>query len=575
MNSADSTIDTDPHAETNFHLNLEAEQLSVGDLICSRFRLCRPLGSGGMGTVWLAEQLTPVKRSVAIKFLRPEVRNPRVVARFAREHQALAMMNHPHVAQVYEGGETDDFQIPFLVMEFVDGFSITEYCDIKRLSIRERLRILVDVCGAVEHAHQRGIIHRDLKPNNVFVTEGPNGPSPKVIDFGLAMTLPWSEMENSSIAKTIPGTAVGTPSYMAPEQVSAGNTEISTRTDVYALGVLLFELITGEVPFGSSHKSSVCWLDTFNEIMHAEPMRPSRRVETVENKAAIAAARNTSPRELAGSLRKELDWVVLRAIEKLPELRYESVGAFKKDLQRVIDDKPVDAHPPSIQYQLTKVIRQHLLTTVGCASIFLALCIGLIGAWRGQTLARAAEMESRLALAAERMANERARLAIAALTDALSSVSFSDTDSQNTLVAQVYALHELSECNSHRHDFYQPVVTDDKQELTDRIQKLREAVRILDHMDDRQSNPAYRSVLANVQFHLARTLERSGSYSKAEAEYRSALAEMQRMNEADHEPEKHKLRIAAICQALGSLLVATERQPEGLRLLDRAENLRR
>ena len=320
MNPGNSTLDGGQSSEECCDLRLDFGQLHAGDVIGSRFQLCKPIGQGGMGSVWLAEQLSPVKRLVAIKFLRSEIRTPRAEARFAKEHQALAMMNHPHIAQVYDSGETEQ-QIPYLVMEFVNGRPITEFCDRNRLTISERLKLFVKVCTALEHAHQRGIIHRDLKPNNVLIGEGADGPVPKVIDFGLAKTLPWSEAGNE--ANTIPGIAVGTPSYMAPEQIAARDADIDTRTDVYALGILLFELITGEVPFGASGQAAGRWLELFQRILHEEPIRPSRRIEMGEDSLVVATLRRTSPRELSRTLQCELDWIVLKAIERTP------IGAMK------------------------------------------------------------------------------------------------------------------------------------------------------------------------------------------------------------------------------------------------------
>lgn len=574
MNTSTSTIDAGQRSEKEFDLNLDFEQQHSGDLIDSRFLLCKPIGKGGMGAVWLAEQSSPIKRTVAIKFLRSEMRTPRSEARFAREHQALAMMNHSHIAQVYDGGETEQ-GIPFLVMEFVNGPPITEYCDQNRLSIHDRLKLLVKVCTAVEHAHQRGIIHRDLKPNNVLIGEGPEGPAPKVIDFGLAKTLPWSVSEILPEANTIPGIAVGTPSYMAPEQVAARGSDIDTRTDVYAMGVLLFELLTGDVPYGSPNNESGSWLETFHQILHAEPPRPSRRIVAAKDRIAIAGARMTSPRELARSLRTELDWIVLKAIEKRPELRYDSVGAFRRDLHRVIHNQPVDAHPPSLHYQLSKFVRRNSLLTAGVAIVVLAICVGLVGLTLGSIRAHAAEKEARVALANEKKANDRAQRAIAALTDALSSASFSEIDSDAALMAQVVALHEVSETNLEHHGLHGEIAAGRKLGNGGRIENTRSTLGILEHLDRERPNPAYRSVMANVRYHLARLLEQAGHRSEAESEYRLSLAQLQELATDSRSNQRYTYRIAATCEALGTLLISADQQREGGELLREAVRLRR
>ncbi len=575
MNSANSTVDPYSHPETERDLRVEFEQLSAGDLIASRFQLVKPLGKGGMGSVWLAEQVAPVRRMVAIKFLRCDARTPRHVARFAREHQALAVMNHPHIAQIYDGGHIDEHN-PFLVMEFVDGCSMIDYCDRMRLSVLERLKLLVKVCTAVEHAHQRGIIHRDLKPNNVLVGNGQDGLILKVIDFGLAKTLPWSDIEGFSTRHSEPGVAIGTPLYMAPEQVAGRDSEVGTCTDVYSLGIMLYELLAGEVPFGASKRSAQSWVDTFQEILHSEPPRASRSVERSERKSEISTARNTHPRALIARLRRDLDWIAVKALAKNPELRYESASALKRDLQRAIENKPIDAHPPSIRYQLARFISQHLLVSVASAIVLVAMSVGLVGMRRGQILAHAAERESRLALTAERAANERARLAIESLTDVLASAEFSGIGDEEKLLAQVTALHNLSESDLIPQDVRRlPADIGKKTELNGRVKSLREAVRILEHMNQMHPKSSYRSVSANVQFQLGRALERSGNVAEAETAYRGALNGLEQMKYDDHSIEIYEPRIAAICDSLGNMLVAAKRQLEGQAMLDRAANLRK
>jgi serine/threonine protein kinase/tetratricopeptide (TPR) repeat protein len=350
------------------------------------YRLLSRIGSGGMGHVWEAEQFDPVRRRVAVKIIRPERDTDRVVARFESERQTLALMNHPGIAQIFDAGVTESGR-HFFTMEFVDGRPLSVFCDEHRLSLRARLQLYVEVCDAVLHAHQKGVIHRDLKPSNVLVTRVGGRAVPKVIDFGIAR-LAEGVLERQTLL-TEAGMLIGTPEYMSPEQAGAAPADVDTRADVYALGVLLYELLTGVLPFERPGSSPVELAGFFAELRETEPTRPSRRVEGLGEKALPAAvARGTEPAALARALRGDLDWIVTTALEKDRERRYASVAELAADVTRHLRDEPVGAGAPTATYRMVKFARRNrgLLTAV--AAVFAALVAGLVGTATGLVRAR-------------------------------------------------------------------------------------------------------------------------------------------------------------------------------------------
>ena len=291
----------------------------MGQVIAGRYTLLEVLGEGGMGTVYRAGQTAPVKRQVALKLIKIGMDSRAVLARFDAERQALALMDHPNIARVYDGGTTEAGQ-PFFVMELVSGEPITEYCDRQRLPVRARLELFVSVCQAVQHAHQKGIIHRDLKPSNVMVTEVDGRPTPKVIDFGVAKATEF-KLTDQSLADT--GAIVGTPTYMSPEQADPSSMDIDTRTDVYALGVILYELLAGSPPIDAKQFKRGAILEMLRMVREVDPPRPSTKVSTAEALPSIAASRDIEPAHLKRALQGDLDWIVMKALEKdrTPALR--------------------------------------------------------------------------------------------------------------------------------------------------------------------------------------------------------------------------------------------------------------
>ena len=371
--------------------------LELGSIIASRYTLVEVLGEGGMGTVYRASQTVPVKREVALKLIKVGLDSKSFLARFDAERQALALMDHPNIARVYDGGTTATDQ-PYFVMELVQGVPITEFCDQHRLSVKARLELFICVCQAVQHAHQKGIIHRDLKPGNVLVTEIDGRPAPKVIDFGVAKATE-QKLTEQSIADF--GALVGTPAYMSPEQADPSSLDIDTRTDVYALGVILYELLAGSPPIGTIAFQRRAILEMLRMVREVEPERPSTRVRTAEGLPSIAANRDIEPAKLSRLLRGDLDWMVLKALEKDRARRYVTANGLAADIRRYLANEPVVARPPSTGYRIRKALQRNKLAFTATAAVALALLAGIgVSTWqadiarRATTNAQAAQAEA-------------------------------------------------------------------------------------------------------------------------------------------------------------------------------------
>ena len=365
------------------------------------YRLLEPIGEGGMGTVYMAEQTAPVRRMVALKVIKPGMDSRQVLARFEAERQALALMDHPNIAKVHDAGTTEQGR-PYFVMELVKGVPITHFCDKRRLTLRERLELFIPVCQAVQHAHQKGVIHRDLKPSNVLVALYDGVPVPKVIDFGVAKATGQKLTEATLFTGF--GAVVGTPEYMSPEQAELNQLDVDTRSDVYSLGVLLYELLTGTTPLAPGRLKEAAVLEILRVIREEEPPRPSTRLSTTEELPSIAADRGVEPRKLAGLVRGELDWVVMKALEKDRNRRYETASGLAADLRRYLDDEPVMACPPSVRYRLGKLARRNKGLLATSAVVLIALVAGTaVATWQAVRATRA-ERGTSLALAEARRA---------------------------------------------------------------------------------------------------------------------------------------------------------------------------
>jgi serine/threonine protein kinase/tetratricopeptide (TPR) repeat protein len=361
------------------------------------YKLLEQIGEGGFGLVFMAEQQQPVRRKVALKILKPGMDSRQVIARFEAERQALALMDHPHIAQVFDGGETGSGR-PYFVMELVKGVSITDYADQNRLTTRQRLQLFAHVCQAVQHAHHKGIIHRDIKPSNVLVTRHDEAAVVKVIDFGIAKAL-GQQLTDKTLFTGF-AHLVGTPLYMSPEQAQLSGLDIDTRSDIYSLGVLLYELLTGTTPFDKERLRAAGYDEMRRVIREEEPPRPSNRLSTLGQVAAtVSERRQSDPQRLSQLLRGELDWIVMKALDKDRTRRYETASAFAADVQRYLHDEPVAACPPSAWYRCRKFVRRHkvALRTAG-AAVLVLLCLAAGSAWTLRDQAtRQAELSQRAA----------------------------------------------------------------------------------------------------------------------------------------------------------------------------------
>ncbi len=384
--------------------------------VIGEYRLLEQIGEGGFGIVYMAEQVQPVRRKVAFKIIKPGMDTRLVVARFEAERQALAIMDHPNIARVFDGGATETGR-PYFVMELVPGIPITEFCDENRLQIRERIELFVAVCKAVQHAHQKGIIHRDLKPSNVLVTLHDDRPVVKVIDFGIAKAIGQQLTEKTLFTNF--AQMVGTPLYMSPEQAQLSGLDVDTRSDIYAMGVLLYELLTGTTPFDQERLRTLAF-DEFRRMIHEEqPPRPSSRLTSSDEATTTASfKRRSDPRRLSQLIRGELDWIVMKCLEKDRNRRYETANGLAMDLTRYLNKEPVHACPPGLGYRARTFVRRHR-TSIGTAASLLA--IALVGAaltfWQAIQAATARDVahQAKLALSeskqadAEERANEIAR----------------------------------------------------------------------------------------------------------------------------------------------------------------------
>jgi eukaryotic-like serine/threonine-protein kinase len=351
------------------------------------YRLERLLGVGGMGSVWLAEQTAPVRRFVALKLIRAGMYDENVVQRFQSERQSLALMDHPAIAKVFEAGTTAQGQ-PYFVMEHVPGLPIAEYCDQKKLKIRDRIELFIQVCEGVQHAHQKAIIHRDLKPANILIVEVDGKPAPRIIDFGVARSINPRLSDQTQYTQF--GQFIGTPGYMSPEQMDPNSQDIDTRTDVYSLGVILYVLLSGILPFESGHRKRQSLDELLRKLREEEPPRPSTKVRADRDSlAGTAQARGVEPRQLARMLRGDLDWIAMKALDKDRTRRYGAPSELAADLRRYLNNEPVVARPPSLAYQTGKFVKRHKLALAVTAVFAMVVLAGAVAVVREERIARA------------------------------------------------------------------------------------------------------------------------------------------------------------------------------------------
>jgi serine/threonine protein kinase/tetratricopeptide (TPR) repeat protein len=547
-----------------------------GTVIAGRYKLLEEIGEGGMGTVWVAEQTEPVKRKVALKLIKAGMDSRSVLARFEAERQALALMDHPNIAKVLDGGLTEAGR-PFFVMDYVKGVPITEYCDAKRLSVAERLALFVHVCQAIQHAHQKGIIHRDLKPSNILVAPYDEQAVPKIIDFGLAKAMHQSLTERTF--HTAHESVLGTPLYMSPEQAQLNNLDVDTRTDIYSLGVLLYELLTGSTPLEKKRFKEAAWDEVRRIIREEEPPRPSTRLSSSALLPSVAAGRQAEPTRLTKLVRGELDWIVMKALEKDRRRRYETANGFAMDVQRFLAGESVLAVPPSTGYRLRKLAGKHRAALTTAVAIGFLLVAGIAAStWQAvrATRAEAAAREAQRAEAERALGERRANAELGArnreLADERAEVlaregqAISAVKKFRDAVANEPELKNTPQLEGLRKRLLkEPLVF--SRELRDRLQadrdtrpeslaRLAEASSDLGALTNEignqqdaltayrgalaiyqklvQAHPTateYQSRLARSRLDIAAMLKRTGKPAEAEAEYRNALAIFQKLAE--------------------------------------------
>lgn len=503
------------------------------------YKLLSILGEGGFGTVWLAERREPMVQRVALKIIKPGMDSKAVVARFEHERQALAVMDHPNVARVFDGGVTDANARaggrPYFVMELVHGEPLTSFCDRHQLTIRQRLELFIPICEAVQHAHTKGIVHRDIKPSNILVSMKDGHPIPKVIDFGIAKAITHEAWGHTAFTQQ--GTVIGTSEYMSPEQIS-GESDIDTRTDVYSLGVVLYEVLVGELPFDAVTLRSAGFAEAQRIIREVEPPRPSTRLSATDRRTGehIASARRVERDRLASELKRELEWIPLKAMRKERVRRYASADALATDIRRYLDGRPLEAAPESRAYLFKKFIRRHRVETTAAAAVFVALVAGLAGT---VSQAREAARQRDAALLAQTGESEQRKLAEAEREEALRQKVAAETNAAaaEAARARAQAVTDFVTTTLRSSDPYAVRAGADadgpaaggRHDATI-LDAMQLALRDLDSgrfKDDPETEAALRTTIATI-------LENNGRPGEAEPLYRAALETYRARFTGDH-----------------------------------------
>lgn len=424
--------------------SLDAPPLEGPGTVIGPYKLLQQIGEGGMGVVYMAEQTHPVRRMVALKILKPGMDSRNVAARFEAERQALAMMDHPNIARVLDAGMTGGAGSgrPYFVMELVKGVPFTQYCDARQLTPRQRLELFRPVCNAIGHAHQKGIIHRDLKPSNVLVAQYDGQPVPKVIDFGVAKATGPKLTEQTLFTEF--GAVIGTLEYMSPEQAELNQLDIDTRSDIYSLGVLLYELLTGSTPLGHRRTKDTNIMELLRLIRETEPPRPSTRLSTTHELPVIAASRGLEPKKLRSLVRGDLDWVVMKALEKDRNRRYATAGALASDIDRFLANEPVEACPPSAAYRFRLLTRRHKTAVVATGIVAVSLVAATVISLSQATVARRAEAVAERRMESEQKARRQSIAALAYLLgDTAKAEQWDDIVAQITTIEPADASEQL------------------------------------------------------------------------------------------------------------------------------------
>jgi serine/threonine protein kinase/Tfp pilus assembly protein PilF len=565
------------------------------------YKLLEQIGEGGFGVVFMAEQTQPVRRKVALKVLKPGMDTRQVVARFEAERQALAIMDHPNIAKVHDGGATASGR-PYFVMELVKGVPITDFCDQNHLSPRQRLELFLSVCQAVQHAHQKGIIHRDLKPSNVLVTVHDTTPVVKVIDFGVAKALGQTLTDKTLFTGF--AQMIGTPLYMSPEQAGQSSLDIDTRSDIYSLGVLLYELLTGTTPFTKEKFKEATYDEIRRIIREEEPPRPSTRLSSSDTLPAIALARQTEPAKLTKLFRGELDWIVMKALDKDRTLRYETANGFGMDVQRYLAGEPVLAAPASQWYRLRKLLRRHRGRVVAAGLVLLTLVAGIAGTTWGlvqkehqRQLAEAKKQEAvnerdakDKALKAERQALQQAFAALRSMTEDVVERKFAQgtvlTEDDRAFLRGIIEQYDAFAAIKGNDADSRAVRAEGRMRvgyLRSTLGELKEAEEDYDEalstyqqlVADFRDRPEFRRDLAKSHNNRGNLLRATGRPEQAEKDFDQALSLYKQL--ADEFPYRPEFRreLAKSYSNRGVLLRATGRPMEAEKDYDQAVSLQK
>ena len=528
-----------------------------GIVIAGRYTLQEKIGEGGMGEVWVAKQTEPVKRKVALKLIKTGMDSKAVLQRFEQERQALALMDHPNISKVLDGGLTPNGQ-PFFVMELVNGLPLTKFCDEAGLTTEERLELFVPICQAVQHAHQKGIVHRDLKPANILVTMIDGKPVPKVIDFGVAKATA-GKLTDESLSTQF-GAVIGTLEYMSPEQAGFSGEDIDTRSDIYSLGVILYELLTGLRPIDAKRLRKAALTEMIRIIREEEPSKPSTRLSTDESLASMAALRHTDPRKLMSLLRGELDWVVMKCLEKHRDRRYETASGLARDVQRDLADEAVEARPPSAGYRLSKFVKRHKGSVIAASLVLLSLLGGLAAVAAVQTVANA-------------------RLAASLVRETNANTALNEANSQLTKSrAAVQARYELA---TDAIKTFHTGVSEDFLLKEEKFKDLRN--RLLKSASDfygklgallgKETDLASRRALAKANFELAELTDKVGRPEDALAAHRQVLAARLALAAESQADPEIKAEVGSSLTVVASVLGSTGKTKEAEETYRKAETL--